>query len=328
MQLDSQYYSEQELVIDEPGDEDADGTDERGGEGGTVRIGGNTSTEPKDRPEALAPGGKPLSARLYDELSVQRRDILASSILAQPALALDYALFSMVDARTNSSSRYLGTVKYGTTIRASGPQDPVTGDMPSSRARDYLAEARDGLDAAWTEHACEVDRFEAFRALDDDTKANWLAYIVAISLEAKPGYSNEQIKLHNRLASILEIDVATWWRPTSENFFDRVNKASILSLLTDIGGPALTVRHTSLKKTEISESCQKLFAGEAIVEPEVKEAALAWVPNAMRFLDQTADVPTDPTEVAGDEAADNDGEPPADDAVTALGDELLESEAA
>jgi ParB family chromosome partitioning protein len=183
--------------------------------------------------------------------------------------------------------------------------------MPTSRARDYLAEAHEGLVSAWTEHEGEVDRFEAFRALDDDSKANWLAYIVAMSLEAKPGYSNEQIPLHNRLASILEIDVASWWRPTSENFFDRVNKGSILSLLNDIGGPALTVRHTSLKKTEISESCQKLFAGDAIVEPEVKEAALAWVPNAMRFLDLLPEEVADPTEAAGEgdalEAVSSDG---------------------
>ena len=302
MRLDSQYYSEQELVIDEPGDEDHDDGDDGESTRGGIRIGGNSSSEPKYRPEAVAPGGKPLSARLYDELAVQRRDILASCLLAQPALALDYALFVMVDARTNSASRYLSSVKYGTTIRASGPQDPVSGDIPGSRARDYLAEAKDGLDAAWTEHECEVERFEAFRALDDDTKANWLAYIVAMSLEAKPGWSNEQIKLHNRLATILEIDVASWWRPTSENFFDRVNKGSILTLLTEIGGPALTVRHTSLKKTEISQSCQKLFAGDAIVEPEVKEAALAWVPNAMRFLDTTAEVPADPTEAGEGEA--------------------------
>ncbi|MGM3208203.1 hypothetical protein, partial [Bacillus licheniformis] len=33
----------------------------------------------------------------------------------------------------------------------------------------------------------------------------------------------------------------------------------------------------------ISSSCQKLFAGEAIVEAEVAQAALAWVPAAMRF---------------------------------------------
>ncbi|MFS6807266.1 hypothetical protein WHL19_14490, partial [Staphylococcus aureus] len=37
------------------------------------------------------------------------------------------------------------------------------------------------------------------------------------------------------------------------------------------------------KKGEISTSCEKLFAGEAITEAETKEAALAWVPDAMRF---------------------------------------------
>jgi len=290
MRLDTQYYSEQQIILEEP-----DGGDGEGGDGdervtGGFRIGGNGPSAPTYLPEAVAPGGKPLSARLYDELAMQRRDILASCLLAQPALALDYALFAMIDARTNASSHYTyNSVKYGTTIRAGAPQDPAIGDMPASRARDYLAEAHEGLDAAWTEHAAEVDRFEAFRALDDDSKANWLAYIVALSLEAKPGISNEQIALHNRLASILDIEVATWWRPTSENFFDRVNKGSILTLLNDIGGPALSSRHASLKKTEISESCQKLFAGDTIVEPEMKAAALAWVPNAMRFLDASPD---------------------------------------
>ncbi|PBN42971.1 ParB/RepB/Spo0J family partition protein [Sphingobium sp. D43FB] len=286
MRLDTQYYSEQQILINEPGD--GEGDEGEGGEGssGGFRVGGSEPSEPTYRPEAVAPGGKPLSSRLYDELAMQRRDILASCILAQPALALDYALFVMVDARTKTSGRYTyNATKYGTTIRASGPQDPNTGDTPTSRARDYLAEAHEGLDAAWTEHESEVVRFEGFRALDDDSKANWLAYIVAISLEAKPGISNEQTPLHNRLASILEIDVASWWRPTSENFFDRVNKGSILSLLDEVGGPALSGRHASLKKTEISASCQKLFSGDTIVESEVKEAALAWVPNAMRFLD-------------------------------------------
>ncbi|MDT7533117.1 ParB/RepB/Spo0J family partition protein [Sphingobium sp. SA2] len=304
MRLDTQYYSEQQILIDEPtGEDGGEGEDGERAAGG-FRVGGTEPSEPKYRPEAVAPGGKPLSARLYDELAMQRRDILASCLLAQPALALDYALFAMIDARTNSSSRYsYNSVKYGTTIRASGPQDPTTGDMPTSRARDYLSEAHEGLEAAWTEHQSEVDRFEAFRALDDDSKANWLAYIVAMSLEAKPGMSNEQIPLHNRLASILDIDVASWWRPTSENFFDRVNKGSILSLLNDIGGPALTARHASLKKTEISESCQKLFAGDSIVEPEVKEAALAWVPNAMRFLDVVAEETVETAETEDEDVA-------------------------
>lgn len=283
MRLDSQYYSEREIVIgkeENPDDErsDSDG-DTGGGDDEPVVSGGGS---PAPRPDAVAPGGKRLSARLYDELAIQRRDILASCLLAQPALALDYALFVMIDSRTSPAA---DSTRYGTTIRAGAPYDPVTGEIPRSRAREYLAEAHDGLDADWTEHDDEVDRFEAFRALDDDNKANWLAYIVAMSIEAKSRNSNEPAPLHKRLASILDIDVANWWRPTSENFFDRINKGSILSLLHDVGGHALTARHATLKKTEISESCEKLFAGAAIVEPEVKAAALAWLPDAMRFAD-------------------------------------------
>ncbi|HEX7854982.1 MAG TPA: ParB N-terminal domain-containing protein [Sphingobium sp.] len=318
MRLDTQFYSEQQILIEEQtGNASEDRPDGEHGEGGDrstsrFRIGDSEPPrESKHRPEAVAPGGKPLSARLYDELAMQRRDILASSLLAQPALALDYALFVMIDSRSYPwSPASDNAVKYGTTLGASRPQDPV-GDVPASRARDYLAEAHEGLDAAWTEHESEVDRFEAFRALDDDSKANWLAYIVATSLQAKHGISNEHIPLQNRLASILEVDVASWWRPTSDNFFDRVNKGSILSLLNDIGGGLLTSRHASLKKTEISESCQKLFAGDAIVEPEIKAAALAWVPNAMRFSDILAD---DTLEAFGDaddaEADDVDADSP------------------
>src|SRR3546814_8294838 len=45
-----------------------------------------------------------------------------------------------------------------------------------------------------------------------------------------------------------------------------------------------------MKKSEISSSCERLFAGEAIVEPEARDAAIAWIPDTMRFLDTvTAD---------------------------------------
>ena len=93
MRLDTQFYSEQELIVEEP-----DAIDDAGGgnpgepdEGGAGRFRGGVkdSPEPARRPEAVAPGGKPLSNRLYDELAIQRRDILASCLLAQPALALD-----------------------------------------------------------------------------------------------------------------------------------------------------------------------------------------------------------------------------------------------
>lgn len=278
MVLDPDYYSEEQIRFGDPANPVLD-------DGDTRSIGGSSGgiSAPAPRPETIAPGGKPLSARLFDELAMQRRDVLAAAMLSNPALALDYALFVMIDDRNSSFG------SYGTTIRARPPQDLVTGEKPVTRARDYLAEAHDGLDMSWIDNPSEVDRFEAFRAMNDDGKAAWLAYVVALSLEAKPTYTAQHCALHNRLASIMEIDVASWWRPTSANFFDRVSKGSILTLLGEVGGAAITARHATMKKSEISASCEKLFAGEAIVEAEVRESALAWVPNAMRFFEHASD---------------------------------------
>ncbi len=300
MVLDCDYYSETPVRMKHP-DEVGDGESPIaiGGQGGGPHGGETQNGDNKpQRPEAVAPGGKPISARLYDELAVQRRDILAASLLGQPGLALDYMLFVMTDAKR-------GYGQYGTTIKAPGPQDPQIGDIGAGKAKTYLAEAHEGLDASWMDVATDVERFEAFRLLDDDAKAGWLAYTVAVSLEAKPTYDARQNPLQNRMASILDIDVAAWWRPTAANFFDRVSKGSLLALLDDVGGPALSARYAASKKGEISTSCEKLFAGEAIVEEAVRDKALGWVPNAMLFLDGTSAAPDN---FEGDDgASDNTG---------------------
>ncbi|ODU19790.1 MAG: chromosome partitioning protein ParB [Sphingomonas sp. SCN 67-18] len=295
MVLETTYFSE--TPIRDPGDD-------RGGSGST----GATSKAPP--PEKIAPGGKPLSARLSDELAMQRRDILAAALLADPALALDYALFAMIDGNR-------GYERYGTTMKATRPSDPASGtDGEPTQARIAIEQARDALDTTWTEAADVVARFEGFRALDDTGKAAWLALMVAGSIEAKPEYSDTTNPLHARLAAILHIEPAQWWRPTSANFFDRVSKGTLLALLTEIGGEVLAARYAASKKPEVSAACEKLFAGEAITEPAIKDAALAWVPDAMRF-DILRAVPV---EEDGDDCS-NAHEDPEDDPADDCGDD-------
>ena len=65
-----------------------------------------------------------------------------------------------------------------------------------------------------------------------------------------------------------------------------------------------------MKKAEISSSCEKMFAGDAIVEPDVRDAAIAWVPDTMRFLDATT---VDETDQVNDDQVDT--VEPADDEV-------------
>jgi ParB family chromosome partitioning protein len=227
---------------------------------------------------------KPLSQKLVEELAVQRRDILAINLASNPAIALDYLIFAIADTRSLYSAQGLGT-----TIRASTPSLYLA-NYPESPAHTLMADMRENLDLSWTEHDRTIDRFAAFSALDDDAKASWLAWCVAKTLEAsmgvpkKPGQSGpEPIDMHDYLGALMDISVAGHWRPTSANYFDRVSKQTLLAHVTEVGGPTMAASFMGSKKGDLSASCEKLFAGETIVAPEVKQAALAWVPEAMRF---------------------------------------------
>ena len=62
-----------------------------------------------------------------------------------------------------------------------------------------------------------------------------------------------------------------------------MRKDIILDLFDEIGGAELRSRYAGSKKHDLAASAEKLFAGDTIVEAEVKERALAWLPDAMRF---------------------------------------------
>lgn len=232
-----------------------------------------------DEPRSGRPAG--LSQRLVDELAMQRRDILAVHVAADPDLALDLAIFLMVDRIPG-----YGSEKSGSSLSAGAPSNPVfdfrTPDAPATIAREQAAEA---LDRTWLEGETRAQRFDSFRALDEDARAAWLGHAVAGTLEASVQLPSERAcAFHDHLGQLLEIDVARWWRPTGANFFDRVAKGVTFAALEEVGGPALAGRYAKAKKAELAQACERIFAGDFIGEVDAKQAALAWVPAPMTFV--------------------------------------------
>jgi len=234
-----------------------------------------------DGGQAAATPAKPaLSQRLKEELSMQRRDILAANVAAAPDLALDLAVFLMVDPIDGYVSE-----RSGSSLFARHPTDPVLDfRMPEAPATIALVRMAEALDRSWAAYDTRAERFDAFRALGDEVRAAWLAHAVSRTLEASLGGGDTGgCEFHDHLAQLLAIDVAQWWRPRGVTWFDRVPKALALEALTEIGGPAFAARYAKAKKAELSETCERIFAGEFVGEVEVKQAALAWLPEAMRF---------------------------------------------
>src|SRR5581483_8770759 len=105
--------------------------------------------KPQTEDAPAAKGSKPagLPRQLVDELAIQRRDILAVEVAADPALALDLATFLMVDGAEGYSLE-----KSGSTLSAARPSDPVAGfKTPDARATLAGVESVQALDRRWTE---------------------------------------------------------------------------------------------------------------------------------------------------------------------------------
>jgi ParB family chromosome partitioning protein len=221
-----------------------------------------------------------LSKRLVDELAMQRRDVLALHVASDPGLALDVMVFTLADADTHD-----WRARAATTLRAPLPAGPIIGfEAKDAPASSTLAELRSSLDESWRAGTDATCRFDLFRALSDDSRAAWLGYVVARSLEASLNMAGErQLPFQDHLGSLIGIDMAQWWRPTAANYFDRVSKQVILDALTDVGGLQLSSRFASVKKGDLAMSAERVFAGTYITEVEVREKALAWVPEVMRF---------------------------------------------
>lgn len=221
-----------------------------------------------------------LSKRLVDELAMQRRDILGLHVASDPGLALDVMVFTLADADTLDWRS-----RSATTIRGGTPTGPIAGfEAKDAAASATLAELRAGLDESWRAGEEASARFDRFRALSEEARAAWLGFVVARTLEASLNMSGDRrIAFQDHLGCLIGIETAQWWRPTAANYFDRVPKQMILDALADVGGTELSSRFASVKKADLAASAERVFAGTYITEAEVRERALAWVPEVMRF---------------------------------------------
>ena len=244
--------------------------------------GGNVAGEAASATTASGdetPGQIALPRSLEEQMAKDRRDVLALHLVVDHVLALDLTIFSLA----RDLAGHFGTSRTGCTIRIGDRSDPMglTG-IPVSPAVTELGTIRGSLPDDWAREEDSFAAFLAFRALDDETRACWLAYAVSQSLQASLASGTHTSAFQTGLGGLLGIAIADHWRPGAENFFDRIKKSQILGILGQFDRE-LPGRYATAKKAELASAAARLCAGDAITEPEVKARALAWVPDAMRF---------------------------------------------
>ena len=252
--------SEESGEVDNEGDE---GDDNAGDERQDNSIVGDT------RPA--------MSQRLREMLAMMKTELLAVHVASDPAFALSLGTFIMVDRESR-----LGSFDIPSDLRASAPSRLLPDFKPATAAAGEWTKLDEALDRSWLQHQTVPDRYEAFCALADAARAAWLGWAIARTLHAVPAGRREAGFLEH-LGRKMGIDVAAWWRPTALTYFDKLTKPGILALFEEIGGLELRMRYSGSKKHDLAASAERLFGGDVIIEPEIQQRALAWLPDEMRF---------------------------------------------
>ncbi|MDE1918802.1 MAG: ParB/RepB/Spo0J family partition protein [Sphingomonadales bacterium] len=265
--LSESYYvlPPEESEEEDEADADADGGDEDDGAA--------EESSADQEPEA---GKAVLSQRLLERLAMMKTELLALHVASDPGFALDLATFLLAD----TAGRHYSNLP--SELRGPEPSSLIHGFQSGAPAAQQWDQLGEGLDRSWHGGTTPAERFDAFRSLPDEARAAWLGWLMARTLRASIHGTREAAFL-DHLGVQLEIDVAAWWRPTALTYFDKISKAALLDLFAEIGGPDLKSRYAGSKKHDLAAAAERLFAGDVLVEAEVKERALTWLPDAMRF---------------------------------------------
>ena len=237
---------------------------------------------------------KPLSDRLWSELTAFRTLALRNALANQPKVALTVLLHKLCSDQFYRGGEGTNLEARVTTVSLLA-FDGLTNSAP--------ADAINGRNQAWRE-ALPDDRaglWDWLDALEDVSRLSLLAHCVSYGLNAlyqkpdryggsgpSPHTIEARLRNADHLAQVLDLDVsAAGWRATAANYFGSVSKAHIMHAIAEAKGDDAARRVRGMSKADMAAEAETLLNGTK------------WLPAALRTpaLDQPNLAPPEPGEV-------------------------------
>jgi len=141
--------------------------------------------------------------------------------------------------------------------------EPAKVLLPPSVGESKAKVAFDKRRARWHERLPEQEGLWAWLAdLDRRDKLDLLATCVATTLDAghQGGTRPHRSDSSERIATALDFDMASWWKPTKENFFGRLTKGQIVEAVSQACSANIAKPLEGLKKSEMAAKAEILVA--------------------------------------------------------------------
>lgn len=226
---------------------------------------------------------------LRRELAEARSQAAQVEIAKHPMLALDLLVFQTASAMCEESFADDGA---DVLFRRQAPTRLDASD--STAASIAFAAIEKALPLAWLKPRTEAARFEAFQALPQEAKLELLAFCVALTLKPKLAPAvGDMVTAYDAVLSLTNADVATYWRPTKDNFLSRISRDQLMAVSRDVLGEAWALSHGKDKKSVLAEQLGRGFtdpdkSGRSPVQTDLLKR---WLPACMSFALPAASKP-------------------------------------
>ena len=222
--------------------------------------------------DAEQPKAASLSDRLAQRLSAHRTAALQIEVARHPQVALAALVHGMVQS-VLQDNHYGHDLPLGVSLKVQDRLEGMAPDWPESPAAVALRELQRVAGEALPQDSAEL--FAALLAMEQSELVRLLAVCVAATVDVvTPRATTHQPGAE--LAQAVGLDMAAWWQPTADGYFQHVPKAAILKAVGEFA-PSHATRLAKLKKADIASEAERLADGTgwmpAIFKAEGPEAA-------------------------------------------------------
>ena len=220
--------------------------------------------------------GTGYSNALNDDLMAQRLLIAQYELMKSPTLAIDTLHFSLcVNALLNN--RYIAeplSLTLNTTRLT-----PKQGSLADNKALGLTNELRETLNVTWLEKETDQDMFDAFCALDDDSKHQLVAYATALMLKSSL-CKHQENRMVEHVIEKMNVNWSEYWRPSDESVIKRLSIEAMMSIAQPVMPTQWTVQALQLKKKEVVVQINEFINGDMESLTDVQKAHFSqWMPN-------------------------------------------------
>ncbi|AFT71017.1 Putative ParB-like nuclease domain protein (Rc106) [Alloalcanivorax dieselolei B5] len=242
-----------------------------------------------------APKTAAMSDRLAQRLSAHRTAALQIEVARHPQVALAALVHGMVQTVLHGS--YYGhDLPLGVKLTQQDRLEGMAPDWPESSAAVALRELQQVAGEALPEDSAEL--FAALLAKPQDELVRLLAVCVASTVDVVTPRATQH-QPGAELTQAVGLDMAAWWQPTAEGYFQHVPKAAILEAVGEFA-PEHVTRLAKLKKGDIASEAERLADGTgwmpAIFAAEATQQAAQEV-----VTDEAAEAPEEVAAVADEQ---------------------------